>query len=455
MSTRTIRLIAATFLLLSGTLRAAERPPNFVIIFTDDQGYADVGCFGADGLATPHLDRMAAEGIRLTDFHVLASVCSPSRAALLTGVYPKRAGITGVLSPNKHKHGLRKDRPTMAEVLKPLGYATMCVGKWHVGHTPEHLPTQRGFDEYFGIPYSNDMGDMNGKGIILKDRNFPPLPLMKDSEILEQEPDQTGLTRRYTEAAVSFIDRHHDQPFFLYLPHTFPHRPWFASDAFLGKSQHGLYGDMIEEIDWSVGRVLDALKRHSIDDQTLVIFSSDNGPSPPLNEDDTVPHGSAAPLRGYKFSIYEGGHRVPFIARWPKQIPAGVSCDELVTAMDLMPTLAKLAQAQTPETDGHDIWPLLSQAENAKSQYDSLFHFSGGRVGAIRRGPWKLILPSGKAHPEPELYNLKADIGESSNVADHHPELVKELTELATSASAIAKRWPVADSSQTLLNRKK
>lgn len=454
MIARTILLIAATFLLQSGTLRAAQRPPNIVIIFTDDQGYADLGCFGADDLATPHLDRMAAEGIRLTDFHVLASVCSPSRAALLTGVYPKRAGITGVLSPNKHQHGLRKDRPTIAEVLRPLGYATMCVGKWHVGHMPEHLPTQRGFDEYFGIPYSNDMGAMNGKAVIDKDRKFPPLPLMKNGEVIEEEPDQTGLTRRYTEAALSFIERHHDQPFFLYLPHTFPHRPWFASDAFLGKSQHGLYGDMIEEIDWSVGQVLDALKLHSIDDQTLVIFSSDNGPSPPWNGDETVPGGSAAPLRGCKFSIYEGGHRVPFIARWPKQIPAGVSCDELVTAMDLMPTLAKLAQARSPETDGHNIWPLLSQAETAKSQYDSLFHFSGGRVGAIRRGPWKLILPSGKAHPAPELYHLKADIGESNNVADHRPELVKELTELATSASAIAKRWRVADPSKKTLNRK-
>lgn len=429
----------AAALLVGGPLDAAERVPNFVIIFTDDQGYADVNCFGAEDLATPNLDRMTAEGVRLTDFHVQASVCSPSRASLLTGVYPKRAGITGVLSPRKHTHGLRKDRPTIAEVLRPLNYATMCVGKWHVGHTTEHLPTKRGFDEYLGIPYSNDMGAMNGKGGIDIHRDFPPLPLMKDDEVLEEEPDQAGLTRRYTEAAVSFIDRHRDQPFFLYFPHTFPHRPWFASNAFQGKSKRGLYGDMIEEIDWSVGQVLDALKRNSIDEHTLVIFSSDNGPAPKIEEDGSQPGGSAVPLRGQKFSIYEGGHRVPCIARWPNRIPPGVVCDELATAMDLMPTFAKLAQATTPDVDGYDIWPLLSQSENARSPHDHLFHYSGGRIGAIRRGAWKLILPSGKTHPVPELYDLSSDISESKNLAERHPELVKELAELTTQSKPAEK----------------
>lgn len=438
MSAQTKFSITVTLLLLiSGSLYAADRPPNFVIILTDDQGYADIGCFGADDLATPNLDRMTAEGMRLTDFHVQASVCSPSRASLLTGVYPKRAGITGVLSPRKHSHGLSKDRPTIAEVLRPLGYATMCVGKWHVGHTTEHLPTKRGFDEYFGIPYSNDMGAMNGKGVIDIDRDFPPLPLMKDDEVLEEEPNQAGLTRRYTDAAVNFIDQHHDQPFFLYFPHTFPHRPWFASDAFRGKSKRGLYGDMIEEIDWSVGQVLEALKRNSIDEHTLVIFSSDNGPGPSIEEDLSQPGGSAAPLRGQKFTIYEGGHRVPCIARWPNHIPPGATCDELATAMDLMPTFANLAKANTPEVDGHDIWKLLSQSEHARSPHDLLFHYSGGRIGAIRRGDWKLILPSGKIHPVPELYDLSNDISESTNLAERRPELVMELTELTKQSKTI------------------
>ncbi|MCA9009362.1 MAG: sulfatase, partial [Planctomycetaceae bacterium] len=412
---RFVMELATALLLVCSSLSAADRPPNFVIIFTDDQGYGDVGCFGADDLATPNLDRMTSEGMRLTDFHVQASVCSPSRASLLTGVYPRRAGITGVLSPKKHTHGLRKDRPTIAEVLKPHGYATMCVGKWHVGHTPEHLPTKRGFDAYFGIPYSNDMGAMRGTGVIDTERDFPPLPLMKDTTTIEEEPDQKELTRRYTEAAVEFIDRNHEKPFFLYFPHTFPHRPWFASDRFRGKSKRGLYGDMIEEIDWSVGEVLAALKKHAIDEHTLVVFSSDNGPAPPIAQDGSKLCGSAAPLRGHKFSIYEGGHRVPCVARWPKHIPAGVRCDELATAMDLMPTFAKLAGVPAPEGDGHDIWALFSQAENAKSPYDVLIHCTGGNLGAVRRGPWKMIPHAGRGAKGPELYNLSVDIGETNN----------------------------------------
>jgi len=422
---RTAFVFATVLLLPVSNLFAANRPPNFIVILTDDQGYADVGCFGADDLATPNLDRMRAEGMRLTDFHIQASVCSPTRAALLTGVYPKRTGITGVLSPKKHTHGLRKETPTIAEVLKPHGYATMCVGKWHVGHGPEFLPTARGFDGYFGIPYSNDMGIFNGFG---EKRDLPPLPLMKNAETLEEEPNQSQLTRRYTETAIEFIDQNHDRAFFLYFPHTFPHRPWFASEKFRGKSKRGLYGDMIEAIDWSVGQLLTALQRHSIDEQTIVIFTSDKGPAP--SKDATTPHGSAGPLRGEKFSIYEGGHRVPCIARWPKQIPANSQCDELTTAMDLMPTFAKLANAQAPQVlDGHDIWPLLSKAENAKTQYQVLIHFTGGHIGAIRRGPWKLIPHAGKKSLRGELYDLSQDLGENKNVSDQYPELVKELTE--------------------------
>ena len=411
---------------VASTESDAKPPPNFIVIFTDDQGYGDLGCFGATDLATPNLDRMADEGIRLTDFHVQAAVCSPSRAALLTGVYPKRAGVSAVLVP-RHRHGLRKDKPTIAEVLKPAGYATACIGKWHLGHRPGHFPTERGFDFYFGIPYSNDMGRMRGTGIVDETRKNPDLPLMRNSEQIETEPDQRLLTRRYTEEAIKFIEQKRNRPFFLYFAHTFPHRPWFASDAFRGRSERGIYGDMIEEIDWSVGELLKTLRAQGIDENTLVVFTSDNGPAQKRDEESKA--GSAGPLRGHKFSIYEGGHRVPFVARWPERIPAGTACDELTTAMDLMPTIANLADVGCPPTDGFDIFPMLSGQAGAESRYDELIHFKGARFGAIRKGKWKLIRHKSKKLNGIELYNLDTDLGESHDVAAEHPQLAKELLE--------------------------
>ena len=406
------------------TKNKSATPTNVIIILTDDQGYGDIGCFGADDLNTPNLDGLAAAGMRFTDFHVQAAVCSPSRAALLTGLYPKRAGVTRVLVP-KHGGGLRKDTPTIAELLKPLGYATACIGKWHLGHQPGYFPTERGFDEYFGIPYSNDMGRMRGTGVIDDERNVPPLPLMRHSAVIETEPDQHLLTKRYTDEALKFIDKNTERPFFLYLPHTFPHRPWFASSTFHGNSDRGLYGDMIEEIDWSVGKIVSKLKQLGLYDNTLIVFTSDNGPA--QKRDAEVAAGSAGPLRGHKFSIYEGGHRVPCIMSWPATIPAGSVCEELTTAMDLMPTVAGIVNTKAPPSDGYDIQPLLKAEKDAGSPYEYLIHFKGPRLGAVRHGRWKLIGKYSKKVSEFELYDLESDISESNNMAGTHPHLVNEL----------------------------
>lgn len=408
----------------------AERPPNLVLIFTDDQGYGDLACYGATDLRTPNIDRLATEGMKLTDFHVQASVCSPSRAALLTGCYPKRTGVSAVLVP-KHKSGLRFDRLTLAEILKPVGYATMCVGKWHLGHTPGKFPTERGFDEYFGIPYSNDMGAMRGTGVVDPSRDKPPLPLMRASAILETEPDQAQLTRRYTEAAVEFIRKKKNQPFFLYFPHTFPHRPTFASKQFLGKSQRGIYGDMIEEIDWSVGEILKTLDELELVGDTLVVFTSDNGHAPISGLVAGTVGGSAGPLRGHKFQVYEGGHRVPCLMRLPGRIPAGSICDTLLTAMDVVPTMSALAGAVMPpayQVNGHDIRPIIFGQTKSDSPYDLLYHFAGNRLGAIRSGPWKMIMPKGGKNKKPmELYHLEDDIGETKDLVAQYPEIVKKM----------------------------
>ena len=310
--------------LCRGSAKAASantaEKPNFIVIFADDLGYGDIGCFGAKDIVTPNLDRMAREGMKFTDFHTLSAICSPSRAALLTGRYPKRVGVTAVFVP-KSKGGLRLSEVTVADVLKTRGYATACVGKWHLGHKPQFLPTRRGFDSYFGIPYSNDMGAMRGTGVVDPNRKNPPLPLMRDEDTIETEPDQRKLTACYTQEAVKFIERNNNTPFFLYLPHTFPHRPLFASKRFEGKSKHGLYGDTVEEIDWSVGEILKVVENLGLEEKTLIIFTSDNGPAGPNEEIGSW--GSAGPLRGHKFSAYEGGHRVPTIMWRPGTIPAG------------------------------------------------------------------------------------------------------------------------------------
>ena len=419
----------------------AAKPPNFVLIFTDDQGYQDIGCFGSPLIKTPNLDAMAAAGRRFTSFYSANSVCSPSRAALMTGCYPTRVGIPGVLFPG-HKTGLNPDEITIAEVLKARGYATACVGKWHLGHKPKFLPTRQGFDSYLGIPYSNDMTidpEMSLAADIVLREGFTAdrvskekprknlVPLMRDGKVIEYPCDQKTLTSRYTKEAVEFIGRNADKPFFLYLPHTMPHIPLFASGKFRGKSSRGLYGDTIEEIDWSVGEIMKALKKHRLDGNTLVVYTSDNGPWK-LNNGRG---GSALPLRGFKFQTYEGGMRVPCIMRWPGRIPAGTNCDEIAATIDLMPTFAGLAGAKVPGDrviDGHDIWPLISGKQGAVSPHDMYYYYRGRSLESARKGKWKLRR-AGKKKGGIELYDLESDISEKKNLAAGNDDLVRKMLE--------------------------
>jgi arylsulfatase A-like enzyme len=419
-----------------------SRLPNFIIIFTDDQGYADVGCFGAKDFETPNLDRMAAEGLRLTDFYVAAAVCTPSRAALMTGCYPQRVSLPYVLGP-KAEIGINSQEQTIAEILKPLGYATACYGKWHLGHHTEFLPTRHGFDEYFGLPYSNDMWPRHPSN-----KSYPDLPLIEGENVIDYNPDQTKLTTWYTERAVRFIEKNKNSPFFLYLPHSMPHVPLHVSDKFKGKSKQGLYGDVIMEIDWSVGQIFSMLKRLDIDKNTLVIFTSDNGPW--LSYGDNA--GSASPLREGKATTFEGGQRVPAICRWPGKIPAGISCSELVTTMDVLPTLAKLAGAQLPSRpiDGKDIWPLMSGHRGAKSPHEAFFYYNAWALEAVRSGKWKLHLPHSyrtlsaktpgtggqpagyeQAKIDLALFDLEKDITEQHDISAKHPDVVTRLLGLA------------------------
>ena len=418
------------------------RLSNFIIILTDDQGYADVGCFGAEAFETPNLDRMAAEGVRFTDFYVAASVCTPSRAALMTGCYPQRVGLPNVLMPTA-KIGINSDETTIAEMLKPLGYATACYGKWHLGHHQKFLPKRHGFDDYFGLPYSNDMWPFNPTN-----KSFPDLPLVEGEKVIEYNPDQTQLTTWYTERAVKFIEKNKNQPFFLYVPHSMPHIPLHVSAKFKGKSKQGLYGDVIMEIDWSVGQILSALKRLDIDEHTLVIFCSDNGPW--LNYGDHA--GSAKPLREGKGTTFDGGQREPTIMRWPGEIPAGTVCRETASAMDILPTIATLAGAKLPtrRIDGKNIWPLMSSQTGAKSPHEAFFYYRVWALEAVRSGKWKLHLPhnyrtlggrkggtGGKSVKYEQtkiglaLFDLENDIGEQHDVSAQHPDVVKRLLALA------------------------
>ena len=400
-----------------------ERSPNVVIIFADDLGYGDLSCYGHPTIRTPHIDQMAAEGMKLTQFYVASPVCSPSRAALLTGCYPKRVGMHKHVVFPPDDYGLHTDEVTIADLLHANGYATGCFGKWHLGHRDGLLPTDQGFDEFLGVPYSNDMSQFHRP----QDNNYRhSLPLLHNKTIVEWEPDQRELTRRYTEAAVDFIGLHQDEPFLLYLPHTMPHIPLYASKAFEGTSGRGLYGDVIAEIDWSVGQIRSALIRHGLERDTIVIFTSDNGPWLPFKERG----GSAGPLRGGKGTIWEGGVREPFLAVWPGRIPAGAVSTEVVTAMDILPTIAGLANASLPQDrviDGHDVTAILMGKPGARSPTDHfLYYTSRGVLAGIRRGPWKLILESD------ELYHLERDVGERWNQADRHPELVTKLRDIAT-----------------------
>jgi arylsulfatase A len=432
--------IVLTSLLSFG--RSAERSPNFVLIYCDDLGYGDIGPFGAQGYQTPNLDRMAAEGMKFTDFHTAAAVCSASRVALMTGCYPQRVGILGALGPNA-KVGINEDEMLIPEVLKQRGYSTAIFGKWHLGDNPRFLPTRHGFDRYFGLPYSNDMWPnhpTNGKA-------YPPLPLIEGEKVIQKMPDQTQLTTWYTERAVKFIEENKDKPFFLYVPHSMPHVPLFVSDKFKGKTEQGLFGDVIAEIDWSVGQILSALKNSGIDEQTLVLFTSDNGPW--LSYGNHA--GNAGPLREGKGSTWDGGHLEPTLARWPGKIPAGKVCKELTATIDVLPTFAKLAGAEPPKDriiDGLDIWPLMSGVEGAKTPHDRFYYYWAFGLEAVRSGPWKLHVPHdyrtlagdpGKdgqpslyrqARIGRALYNVVEDPGERNNVAADHPDVVQRLLRL-------------------------
>jgi arylsulfatase A len=429
---RTLLVILLVSVYLFSCTVSAQSKPNVIILFTDDQGYQDVGCFGSPLIKTPHLDQMAKEGMRFTDFYSANSVCSPSRAALLTGCYPPRVGVTGVLFP-RHKTGLHPNELTIADMLKQQAYATVCIGKWHLGHLPEFLPTRQGFDHYFGIPYSNDMtldpsatfadNALLREGVNLSmhkpKKNW--VPLMRDEAVVEYPADQRTLTQRYTAEAIEFIKANRKQPFFVYLAHTMPHIPIFASEDFKGKSARGLYGDVIEEIDWSTGQIIEALKATGLDQNTLIVYTSDNGPWNLKSGHG----GSASPLRGYKFQTYEGGMREPTIMRWPGRIPAGTVCSEVAGTIDMLPTLAGLSGGRLPTDrviDGRDIWPLMSGQTGAKSPHDHYCYYRGTKLEALRMGDWKL-----RRAKQVELFNLAEDISESKNLADQHPDIVRRF----------------------------
>ncbi|MFH1919645.1 MAG: sulfatase [Planctomycetota bacterium] len=425
----------------------AERP-NVVIVFCDDLGYGDLGCFGHPTIRTPNLDRMAQEGQKWTSFYVAASVCTPSRSALITGRLPIRTGMCSdrrrVLFPDS-AGGLQAEELTIAEVLKGQGYATACVGKWHLGHLPQYLPTRHGFDSYLGIPYSNDMDRVadspQGREAFWSPKfEYWNVPLMRNEEILERPTDQNTITRRYAEEAVRFIRANKDGPFFVYLAHSMPHVPLFASGDFKGRSPRGLFGDVIEEIDWSVGQVLDTLRDLELDKNTLVAFTSDNGPWLIFNEHG----GSAGLLRDGKGSTWEGGMREPTLFRWPGTIAAGVVTD-IGSTLDLLPTCAKLAGAELPADlvlDGMDISPAL--LGTGKSPRDEMFFYRGVELYAVRKGPFKahfITRPAyggGKPeqHDPPELYHLEHDPSEKFNVAEKHPDVIAEIRKLAEAHQA-------------------
>ncbi len=439
-----------TFVFVSPAF-ADDKRPNIVIIFTDDQGYEDVGVFGAKGFKTPNLDRMAAEGRRFTDFHVAQAVCSASRTALLTGCYPNRLGIHGALGPGS-KHGIADGEMTLAELVKQRGYATAIYGKWHLGDRAPFLPTRHGFDEYLGIPYSNDMWPHHPQA---KPGAYPPLPFYRNDQpekVGLTGEDQEQLTTRYAEAAVKFIEKQKAKPFLLYVAPNMPHVPLYVSAKFKGKSERGLYGDVIMEIDWAVGEILAALKKNGVDENTLVIFTSDNGPWLSYGNHG----GSAGKLREGKGTTFEGGHREPFIARWPGRIPAGTVCEEPAMTIDLFPTVARLTGAKLPEhkIDGLDIWPLLAREPGAKNPHDAYyFYYAQNELQAVRSGNWKLFFPHsarsmvgqepgkdgipGKYKQLPVahwLYDLGKDVGETTDLAAQHPEVVAKLEALAEKA---------------------
>lgn len=417
---------------------SAEQPPNIVVFFSDNLGYGDTGPYGSTLHRTPNLDQMAQEGRKFTHFYTSGNVCTQSRAGLMTASYAQRVSLYqnirngAVLQPGE-PIGLHPEEVTVAEILKQAGYATMLVGKWHLGDQPVFLPTRQGFDEYWGVPYSDDMTPREGQ-------NWPPLPLMRGEEVIEAPVDRDELTRREAEEAIRFITEKKDEPFFLVVSHAMPGstKTSFASEAFRGRSKNDRYGDAIEELDWAAGEVMGALERLGLDDDTLVIWTADNSAAPGRG-------GTNEPLTGFYNATQEGGFRVPFIARWPGRVPAGTECAELGTMMDLLPTFASLANVQTPEDrtiDGKDIWPLISGEEGARTPHEAFYYYQYEQLQAVRSGPWKLFLPlerqrrGASAEPKvvdspPRLYNVVEDPAEERDVVAEHGDVVDRLLGLA------------------------
>ncbi len=459
----TIAVLAATLLLqpvnAQSSAKANAAPPNVIIIFCDDLGYGDIGKYGATGYSTPNIDRLANGGMMFTQFYAAEAVCSASRAALLTGCYSNRIGIFNALMPWS-KNGLSKNEKTIAEVLKEKGYATAIFGKWHLGWQKQFLPLQHGFDEYTGLPYSNDMWPVNFDGSPITDTSnwkmkYPPLPLITGNntlKLISNLEDQSTLTTLYTNKAIDFIGRHKSSPFFLYLPHSMPHVPIAASAKFKGKSKAGLYGDVIMEIDWSVGEIMKTLKQYGLDNKTLVIFTSDNGPW--LNFGNHA--GSTGGLREGKGSSWEGGQKEPCIMRWPGVIPAGAVCNKMASTIDLLPTIASLCNGALPEhkIDGVNILSLLKGQPDADPRKVFYYYYANNNLEAVRKDQWKLVLPhKGRSyegfapgkdgfpggtnesrHYELALYDLRRDPGERYDVKEFFPEIVTLLQQLAEEA---------------------
>lgn len=424
-----IQLLVSALILLISAVHAAL--PNIVLINVDDMGYGDLGCYGSEVNDTPHIDRLAAEGIRFTDFYVASPVCTPSRAALMTGCYPARVGFDVFGAEKNHwvlfpglAEGLHPDERLLPELLKEKGYATCHIGKWHLGDQPEHLPTRHGFDSYFGVPYSNDMC------ITVKRRKYPPMPLLRDETVIQEQPTQAALIERYTEEAVTFIHANRDKPFFLYFAHLHVHLPHYVMEPFTSKSRNGRYGAAVAAVDWSTGTIMAELERLGIADNTIIIFTSDNG-SRKRGEG-----GSNGLLRGHKGQTWEGGMRVPCIVKWPGKTPAGSVNNELTSTIDLYPTLATLVGhdvSKLPKHDGVNLLPLLLGDPGARSPREYFFYFMRGDLHAVRSGKWKLrhaVQIDGQEDSDRlELYDLSHDIGETRDLAAQHPDVVKRLSE--------------------------
>ncbi|QDV40621.1 Arylsulfatase [Stieleria neptunia] len=449
-------LFAISVLCLAATHSHAQsepRKPNVIFILADDLGYGDLSCYGAEDIATPNIDGMAAEGTKFSSFYV-SSVCSPTRASLMTGSHSTRVGIGGVMFP-RNNHGLNPDEITLPELLKGQGYATAIIGKWHLGNQDMFQPLNHGFDYCYGTPSSNSQGfypniKQYASDCVFRngytrenvlELNEAKCPLVRNNVVIEVPADQTQFTQRYTRETIRFITENKRKPFFVYLAHNMPHIPLHASEKFVGSSKRGIYGDTVQELDWSTGEILHSLKRLGLDENTLVFFTSDNGPN-------TSTGGSAGTLKGGKGSTLEGGVRVPFVARWPDSIPAGAESDEAITVMDLLPTLTRLAGGEVPSDrviDGKDIWPLLAGKPDSKSPHEAIYYLRGRGVQAIRVGDWKYRVATEKPPKEKRsnrqsvsdssskkvsvetLYNLSDDLDEQNNLLAKHPEIAKRL----------------------------